>query len=160
MELAKVNSEKLVEEEIEMELAEEKDESCKVPEESQEEVVQMDESVSIELSDQLYKNRIHFRDKTCIELSRCSWHSQSNQNYLKGCLFSPDGTCILTSVNGDGMHVFELPSDLYTIETVSADRPVDLLTPVIHVKEAGNLYDMVWFPFMNSSNPETCWWDK
>lgn len=99
-----------------------------------------------------------FIEKNVVELARCSWRGSSrNQRYLKGCLWSPDGTCLLTTVNGDGMHVFETPRDLYSAETVSADRPLDCLQSVVHVKEGGIVYDYCWFPFMNSGDPATCW---
>lgn len=99
-----------------------------------------------------------FIEKNVIELARCSWRGSSkNQRYLKGCLWSPDGTCVLTTVNGDGMHVFETPSDLYGTDAVSPDRPLDCLQSAVHIKEGGIVYDYCWFPFMNSSDPATCW---
>lgn len=42
-----------------------------------------------------------FIEKNIVELARSSWRGSSkNQRYLKGCLWSPDGTCLLTTVNG------------------------------------------------------------
>lgn len=99
-----------------------------------------------------------FIEKNVVELARCSWRGSSrNQRYLKGCLWSPDGTCLLTTVNGDGMHVFDTPRDLYSAETVSDDRPLDCLQSAVHIKEGGIVYDYCWFPFMNSNDPATCW---
>lgn len=99
-----------------------------------------------------------FIENNVIELARCSWRGSSrNQRYLKGCLWSPDGTCVLTTVNGDGMHVFETPRDLYGTDTISSDRPLDCLQSAVHIKEGGIVYDYCWFPFMNSSDPATCW---
>lgn len=99
-----------------------------------------------------------FIEKNVIELARSSWRGSSrNQRYLKGCLWSPDGTCLLTTVNGDGMHVFETPSDLYSSDSISADRPLDCLQSAVHIKEGGIVYDYCWFPFMNSQDPATCW---
>lgn len=40
-----------------------------------------------------------FKEKVIVEVSRLSWGSR---NYLRGCQWSPDGTCCLTAVNGDG----------------------------------------------------------
>lgn len=97
-------------------------------------------------------------DKHVVELSRCTWRGSSKyQRFLKGCIWSPDGTCLLTVVNGDGMHVFELPSDLYNVESIANDRPLDILQSVVHIKEGGTVYDYCWYPFMNSSNPASCW---
>lgn len=99
----------------------------------------------------------YFSNKSVYELSRYSWTgSQSNQKFLKGCLWSPDGTCILSAVNGDGMHVVELPRDLYSATVPSGDRPVDILESAVHVKEAGIIYDFCWYPLMNSGYPNTC----
>lgn len=99
-----------------------------------------------------------FIEKNVIELARSSWRGSSrNQRYLKGCLWSPDGTCLLTTVNGDGMHVFETPSDLYGTDSISPDRPLDCLQSAVHIKEGGIVYDYCWFPFMSSADPATCW---
>lgn len=100
----------------------------------------------------------YFCDKHVVELSRCTWRgSTNNQRFLKGCLWSPDGTCILTVANGNGMHVFELPSDLYSVDSIAKDRPLDILQSAVHIKEGGSVYDYCWYPFMNSSNPTSCW---
>lgn len=101
---------------------------------------------------------VYFSETKLMELSRYSWRSSvSKQRYLKGCVWSPDGTCILTVVNCDGMHVIELPQDLYGLEGFSTDRPLDVLQSAVHVKEGGLVYDYCWYPFMNSYNPSTCW---
>lgn len=102
-----------------------------------------------------------FSNKTLVELCNSSW-SPSNrarnevQPYLRGCKWSPDGTCCLTVVNNDGVHVTELPKDLYT-GSVHPERTIDILDSVIHVKEAGLVYDFCWYPGMNSHVPESCW---
>lgn len=101
-----------------------------------------------------------FIEKNVVELARCSWRGSSkNQRYLKGCLWSPDGTCLLATVNGDGMHVFETPRDLYSAESISANRPLDCLQSAVHIKEGGIVYDYCWFPFMSSNDPATCWYE-
>ncbi|CAD7087348.1 unnamed protein product [Hermetia illucens] len=101
----------------------------------------------------------HFDSGKIVELSRMSWSStREKQQYVRGCLWSPDGTCILTAVNLDGMHVINLATELYSKESVSFDRPLDQLESVIHVKEGGTVYDYSWYPFMNSTMPETCCW--
>ena len=99
-----------------------------------------------------------FIEKNVVELARSSWRgSTKHQRYLKGCLWSPDGTCLLTTVTGDGMHVFETPRDLYEAETISPARPLDCLQSAVHIKEGGTVYDYCWFPFMSSNDPATCW---
>ncbi|XP_047028287.1 telomerase Cajal body protein 1 homolog [Helicoverpa zea] len=103
-----------------------------------------------------------FTSKTLIELSNSSWSRSAKakndvQPYLRGCKWSPDGTCCLTVVNNDGVHVTELSRDLYT-GSVAANRIIDVMDSVIHVKEAGLVYDFCWFPLMNSQVPESCCW--
>lgn len=100
----------------------------------------------------------YFNEPKLTELSRYSWRSRvTKQRFLKGCLWSPDGTCILTTVNCDGMHVIEMPRDLYEYERIPQDRPLDVLQSAVHVKEGGLVYDYCWYPFMNSNVPTTCW---
>ncbi|CAH0686281.1 unnamed protein product [Spodoptera exigua] len=103
-----------------------------------------------------------FTSKTLIELSNSSWSRSRRANndvqpYLRGCKWSPDGTCCLSVVNNDGVHVTELSRDLYT-GYVDPNRIIDVMDSVIHVKECGLIYDFCWFPLMNSSVPESCCW--
>ncbi|XP_046967811.1 telomerase Cajal body protein 1 homolog [Vanessa cardui] len=110
----------------------------------------------------LYQYPKLFSSKTLLELCNsswsCSYKAKNNiQPYLRGCKWSPDGTCCLTVVNNDGVHVTELPKDLY-FGSVNPERKIDVLDSVIHVKEAGLVYDFCWYPGMNSNVPETCCW--
>ncbi|CAH1098569.1 unnamed protein product [Psylliodes chrysocephalus] len=97
-------------------------------------------------------------ENSALELARAQWPNYDDQHYLKGCKWSPDGTCLLTVVRGAGMHVMELPSDLYSGDTVRTSRPIVPLAPAVSVPEAGLIYDYCWYPGMNSSNPATCCW--
>ncbi|XP_058825937.1 telomerase Cajal body protein 1 homolog [Topomyia yanbarensis] len=100
----------------------------------------------------------YFQSMTVCEIGRCSWDKVAKQNYVRGCLWSPDGTCVLAAVNNDGMHVFELPSDMYAAQEVSPERPVQLLDAPVHVRESTLVYDYKWYPGMNSAMPETSVW--
>ncbi|KAH8361684.1 hypothetical protein KR084_011624, partial [Drosophila pseudotakahashii] len=94
-----------------------------------------------------------------VELGRRCWTSSAEaQHYTKGCLWSPDGTCLLIPVHLDGMHVMELPTDLYSTSTVQRTRSLSKLQSAVHVPEGGTVYDCVWFPHMNSQQPDTCFW--
>lgn len=111
--------------------------------------------------DILYQYPTLFTHRTLLELSNSSWSRSKNasnevQPYLRGCKWSPDGTCCLSVVNNDGVHVTELSRDLYE-GCVAFDRTIDVSDSVIHVKEAGLVYDFCWYPGMNSTIPETCW---
>lgn len=121
-----------------------------LPQESQQQVECLDDLRQI--SSQAHT----FENETMLELSRSSWGTQ-DQLYLQGCKWSPDQTCILTAVNRNGMHIFELPHDLYEMDAASYDRPVDILQSAVFIKENGTVYDYCWYPNMNSLIPATCW---
>ncbi|XP_043652721.1 telomerase Cajal body protein 1 homolog [Drosophila teissieri] len=94
-----------------------------------------------------------------VELARRCWTSSTEaQHYTKGCYWSPDGTCLLVPIHLDGMHVMELPVDLYSTPAVQSTRPLSKLQSAVHVPEGGTVYDCVWYPQMNSLQPETCLW--
>lgn len=96
-------------------------------------------------------------EKSALELGRIVWPNYEDQHYLKGCYWSPDGTCLLTVVRGAGMHICELPTDLYSADVMLTSRPVTPLSPAVSVPEQGLIYDVCWYPGMNSSLPATCW---
>ncbi|CAK1543190.1 unnamed protein product [Leptosia nina] len=103
-----------------------------------------------------------FTSSTLIELCCTAWEKPAKvtaekQPYMRGCKWSPDGTCCLCIVNNNGVQVMELPRDLYE-GGISLNRTIDVLEPVIHVKEAGLVYDFCWYPGMNSAIPESCCW--
>ncbi|XP_002065317.2 telomerase Cajal body protein 1 homolog [Drosophila willistoni] len=94
-----------------------------------------------------------------IELGRRCWTSSAyEQHYTKGCFWSPDGTCLLVPIHRDGMHVMELPTDLYGAASVTSKRNLSKMHSAVHIPEGGTVYDCVWYPQMNSQQPETCCW--
>ncbi|KAH8273993.1 hypothetical protein KR044_007411 [Drosophila immigrans] len=97
--------------------------------------------------------------KQLVEVGRRYWSSTSEiQRYTKGCFWSPDGTCLLIPVHMDGMHVVELPLDLYNSKNVALDRSLTKLKSAVHVPEGGAVYDCTWYPLMNSQDANTCLW--
>lgn len=104
------------------------------------------------------KEEKYFKDQRIIELAKATFPNSTNQHYTKGTSFSPDGTCILSTVNAVGMMCYELPTDLYGKEEISDEREINLLKPVIEIKTMGNIYDFTWYPFMSSYDPATCFW--
>ncbi|XP_034471888.1 telomerase Cajal body protein 1 homolog [Drosophila innubila] len=98
-------------------------------------------------------------EKELVELGRRCWLSTAQtQHYTKGCYWSPDGTCLLVPVHLDGMHVMELPLDLYGASSVTEERVLSKLQSAVHVPEGGTVYDCVWYPLMSSQDPSTCFW--
>ncbi|KAK3602482.1 hypothetical protein CHS0354_022348 [Potamilus streckersoni] len=79
---------------------------------------------------------------------------QGKDNYLRGCKWSPDGTCILTNSNDNCLRIFNLPEQLYQDRGESEDIPE--MIPVLKMKECDTVYDFCWYNKMTSSDPVTC----
>jgi WD40 repeat protein len=79
---------------------------------------------------------------------------QFPNNFLKSALWSPDGLCLLVSSDDNCIRLFEVPLD----EKVpcSSWNSCGSLSPALAVKEGETIYDMAWYPSMNSSEPSTC----
>lgn len=90
-------------------------------------------------------------------LAEVIYPSDENQYYIRGCKWSPDGTCLLYAVRGKGMTVVELPSDLYVTTEIEEHRNVTNLKAAVAIPENALLYDFCWFPGMSSQNPASCW---
>ncbi|XP_072006038.1 telomerase Cajal body protein 1 [Engystomops pustulosus] len=83
-----------------------------------------------------------------------AWAEYCNlpENFLKGCKWAPDGSCILTNSDDNVLRIYNLPPELYSAEW-------DLLqemAPVLRMAEGDTIYDYCWFPLMNSSDPASC----
>ncbi|XP_055358376.1 telomerase Cajal body protein 1 [Betta splendens] len=83
-----------------------------------------------------------------------SWteYSTITENYLKGCKWAPDGSCILTNSADNVLRVYNLPPEIYSYNW-------DLLpemSPVLRMAEGDTIYDYCWYPKMNSLDPDTC----
>ncbi|KAM9718179.1 telomerase Cajal body protein 1 [Menidia menidia] len=83
-----------------------------------------------------------------------SWAEYSNfpENYLKGCKWAPDGSCVLTNSADNVLRVYNLPPEIYSYNW-------DLLpemSPVLRMAEGDTVYDYCWYPKMNSLDPDTC----
>ncbi|XP_068128185.1 telomerase Cajal body protein 1 [Hyperolius riggenbachi] len=79
-------------------------------------------------------------------------YANSPQNFLKGCKWAPDGSCILTNSDDNILRIYNLSPEIYSGEW-------DLLqemAPVLRMAEGDTIYDYCWYPPMTSSDPETC----
>lgn len=83
-----------------------------------------------------------------------SWTEYSNfpENYLKGCKWAPDGSCILTNSADNVLRVYNLPPEVYTYNWDLLPE----LNPVLRMAEGDTIYDYCWYPKMNSLDPDTC----
>ncbi|XP_074657964.1 telomerase Cajal body protein 1-like [Tubulanus polymorphus] len=76
----------------------------------------------------------------------------TTNNFLKGCKWSPDGSCILTNSDDNVLRLFNLPNQLWTQNT----EGICVLESVLKMNESSLVYDYNWYPLMSSDKPETC----
>ncbi|XP_008284434.1 telomerase Cajal body protein 1 isoform X2 [Stegastes partitus] len=83
-----------------------------------------------------------------------SWTEYSNfpENYLKGCKWAPDGSCILTNSADNVLRVYNLPPEIYSYNWDVLPE----MSPVLRMAEGDTIYDYCWYPKMNSLEPDTC----
>lgn len=70
-------------------------------------------------------------------------------NFLKGCKWSPDGTCILTCSDDSVLRLFDTNAQMLNTECC------DEIVPSLKLVEPEIIYDYVWYPFMDSTDPAT-----
>uniref|UniRef100_A0A3Q0T0D5 Telomerase Cajal body protein 1 n=1 Tax=Amphilophus citrinellus TaxID=61819 RepID=A0A3Q0T0D5_AMPCI len=83
-----------------------------------------------------------------------SWTEYSNlpENYLKGCKWAPDGSCILTNSADNVLRVYNLPPEIYSYSW-------DLLpemSPVLRMAEGDTIYDY-FESGLSRDNPVHVW---
>ncbi|KAL7060720.1 hypothetical protein AAHC03_09424 [Spirometra sp. Aus1] len=94
------------------------------------------------------------------EFKRYASKLPQGNNYLRGCLWSPDGTCLLTNSCDNIFRMFEFPPALtpnpmdYDLESNSMEP--DTLPAVLWMREPELIYDFCWFPGMKTTDPITC----
>ncbi|XP_023369771.1 telomerase Cajal body protein 1 isoform X2 [Otolemur garnettii] len=83
-----------------------------------------------------------------------SWSEFSTQpeNFLKGCKWAPDGSCILTNSADNILRIYNLPPELY-----SEEEQVEYaeMAPVLRMVEGDTIYDYCWYSLMSSTQPDT-----
>ncbi|XP_055486942.1 LOW QUALITY PROTEIN: telomerase Cajal body protein 1 [Leucoraja erinacea] len=79
-------------------------------------------------------------------------YASTTENFLKGCKWAPDGSCILTNSADNTLRIFNLPSELYEMRCSVLPE----MRPVLRMTEGDTIYDYCWFPVMSSMAPETC----
>ncbi|XP_032178433.1 telomerase Cajal body protein 1 [Mustela erminea] len=83
-----------------------------------------------------------------------SWSEFSTQpeNFLKGCKWAPDGSCILTNSADNVLRIYNLPPELYS-EGEQLEHSE--MAPVLRMVEGDTIYDYCWFSLMSSAEPDT-----
>ncbi|XP_044735503.1 telomerase Cajal body protein 1 homolog [Chrysoperla carnea] len=127
--------------------------------------LEINEKTSIEehneelISSSLYLPQYNLENrKNFNQIGYIEYPNDDQQNYIRGCKWSPDGTCLLYAVRGDGMAVIELPTTFYNMASLNTSTPSIKLKPVLKIPENALLYDFCWYPGMDSQDPATCCW--
>ncbi|KAM8819600.1 telomerase Cajal body protein 1 [Rhynchonycteris naso] len=83
-----------------------------------------------------------------------SWSEFSTQpeNFLKGCKWAPDGSCILTSSADNMLRIYNLPEELYSERE---QLQYAEMVPVLRMVEGDTIYDYCWYSLMSSTQPDT-----
>ncbi|XP_016141124.1 telomerase Cajal body protein 1 isoform X2 [Sinocyclocheilus grahami] len=83
-----------------------------------------------------------------------SWaeYTHTAENYLRGCKWAPDGSCIVSNSADNILRVYNLPPELYS----SHWDMLSEMSPVLKMTEGDTIYDYCWFPKMTSMDPDTC----
>ncbi|KAK3568178.1 hypothetical protein QTP86_034543 [Hemibagrus guttatus] len=89
-----------------------------------------------------------------LQMLTGSWaeFTQTPENYLRGCKWAPDGSCILSNSADNVLRVYNLPPELYS----SSWDLLSEMSPVLRMPEGDTVYDYCWFPKMSSLDPDTC----
>ncbi|XP_036261772.1 telomerase Cajal body protein 1 [Molothrus ater] len=74
------------------------------------------------------------------------------ENYLRGCKWAPDGSCVLTCSNDNALRIFDLPLP----PGPPPGAPLPQLLPAVQVAEGDTIYDFTWYPLMDSNDPPSC----
>uniref|UniRef100_A0A6Q2XDV9 Telomerase Cajal body protein 1 n=1 Tax=Esox lucius TaxID=8010 RepID=A0A6Q2XDV9_ESOLU len=83
-----------------------------------------------------------------------SWAEYSTipENYLKGCKWAPDGSCVLTNSADNVLRVYNLPAEIYSYQWDALTE----MNPVLKMAEGDTVYDYCWYPKMTSLDPDSC----
>ncbi|PFX18548.1 telomerase Cajal body protein 1-like isoform X2 [Stylophora pistillata] len=109
----------------------------------------------MELEDTYKYSAVHYNFNFVPQQVTGAWEDfdGSASNFLKGCKWSPDGTCILTNSDDNTLRIFNLPVELYSGNAVQG---LSEMVSVLQMHEGETVYDYCWYPFMSSLDPDTC----
>ncbi|XP_065680194.1 metacaspase-2 isoform X9 [Hydra vulgaris] len=100
-----------------------------------------------------YENFISYNFKKELTQVACSKNEfgSSQDNFLRGSSWSPDGQLILTNSNDNLLRVFKLPDDILEHNLNHLD-----MKPIVRIIGGETVYSTDWYPFMNFANPDSC----
>ncbi|VUZ53363.1 unnamed protein product [Hymenolepis diminuta] len=85
------------------------------------------------------------------EYLRDAYSRLIDNNYLRGCKWSPDGSCLLTQSFDNTFRLFKFDQADFENDSLT-EEPI----PRLRIEENYPVLDYCWYPFMNSNNDQTC----
>ncbi|XP_069776070.1 telomerase Cajal body protein 1 isoform X2 [Narcine bancroftii] len=111
-----------------------------------------DEGQCMESSTAYYQVEYDFSQEPQFLVGSWEEYTGMAENFLKGCKWAPDGSCILTNSADNMLRIFNLPSELYEMRW----NVLPEMSPVLRMSEGDTIYDYCWYPLMSSMASETC----
>ena len=81
---------------------------------------------------------------------------EKENNYGRGCIFSPDGLCILSYSEDNKIRLFEPPQETSSDQKFDTDEQDPSWDAVVTIPISGPIYDVNWYPLTDSNDPDTC----
>ena len=81
---------------------------------------------------------------------------EKENNYGRGCMFSPDGLCILSYSEDNKIRLFEPPQESSSAPKNDTDEQESSWDAVVTIPISGPIYDVNWYPLTDSNDPDTC----
>ncbi|XP_029437054.1 telomerase Cajal body protein 1 [Rhinatrema bivittatum] len=94
-----------------------------------------------------------FTHAPSILAGSCMEYFSTFENFLRGCKWAPDGSCLLTNSADNILRVYNLPPELYS---GCWEDSMTEMSPVLRMAEGDTVYDFCWYARMSSTDPETC----
>ena len=69
---------------------------------------------------------------------------------VRGVLWAPDGSCLLSASEDCALRLFELPADACGAPMASE------LETALQIEQGESVYDYCWYPLMRSAEPLSC----
>ena len=89
-------------------------------------------------------------------IAKYNLSKEKQNNYGRGCMFSPDGLCILSYSEDNKIRLFEPPQETSSDQKFDTDEQDPSWDAVVTIPISGPIYDVNWYPLTDSSDPDTC----
>ncbi|KAJ3676678.1 hypothetical protein LUZ60_004090 [Juncus effusus] len=101
---------------------------------------------------------LHFSHQFRRTKPNTKMEAESNNNFLKGVKWSPDGSCFLTCSDDNSLRLFYLPQDVCSTQPISIASidENDSYNAGLVINEGESVYDYCWYPYMSASDPTGC----